>query len=75
MSNLESREAKDVIEELIPTLKIETRQPLVLPILVSEGIAKYTEQIVIGFTDELPELIEAMKRIDGFCTGGRRTRR
>ena len=60
--NPEIPEAKDVMEEMIASLKVETRRASVLLILVSKDIAKHTEQLVIGFTDELAELIEALDR-------------
>lgn len=55
-------EAKDVMEEMIASLKVETRQASVLLILVSKDIIKHNERLVIGFTDELLELIEALNR-------------
>jgi hypothetical protein len=55
-------EVKDVMEEMIATLKDETRQASVLLILVSEDIIKHYEQLVIGFADEPLELIEAQNR-------------
>jgi hypothetical protein len=64
MLKFEVPEAKDVIEELIASLKVETRQGMILSILVSENLAKYAERIVLGFIDELPELMEAINRIE-----------
>ena len=72
LSNLEDPEAKGVVEGLIATLKVETRQAMVLSILVSENIAKHAEQIVIDFTDELPELIEAINRIQAATAEARK---
>jgi hypothetical protein len=37
---------------------------MILSILVSENLAKYAERIVFGFIDELPELMEAINRIE-----------
>lgn len=62
MYNLEAAEAKDVMEELNASLRIETRQALIILTLVSEDIAKHAQHYVIGFADELPELIEAVNR-------------
>jgi hypothetical protein len=55
-------EEKKLIEEMIAGLKVETRRSLVLSIKISEKIAEQAEQLVIGFVDELPDLIEAIDR-------------
>jgi hypothetical protein len=72
MLKFEVPEAKDVIEELIAALKVETRQALVLSILVSESLAKHADRIVIGFIDELPELLEAINRIEAATAEARK---
>jgi hypothetical protein len=55
-------EEKELIEEMIAALEVETRQSLVLLIMISKKIAEQAEQLVIGFVDELPDLIQAIHR-------------
>jgi 6-phosphofructokinase len=60
--NPEVPEAKDVMEEMIAALKVETKEAMVISTLVLREITRHNEQFVIGFTDELTELIEALNR-------------
>jgi hypothetical protein len=60
--NPEVPEAKDVMEELIAALKVETKETMVISTLVLKQINSHHEQFVIGFPDELTELIEALNR-------------
>jgi hypothetical protein len=60
--NPETAEDKNVIEKLFTALKVETKETTVISILVLAEITKHHERFVIGFTDELTELIEAINR-------------
>jgi DNA polymerase III delta prime subunit len=60
--NPHTREEKDVIEKMIAALKVETKEAMVILTLVLEEVTMHHEQIVIGFTGELTDLIEAVNR-------------
>ena len=55
-------EEEDAMEEMIAALKVETRQALVISILISRNIVKHQEQLVIRSTDELTGLSKALSR-------------
>jgi hypothetical protein len=58
----ETAEGKSVIEKLVAALKVETKGAMIISILLWEEIIKHHEQFVVGFTDELAELVEALNR-------------
>lgn len=55
-------EAKKAVEGLIPTLKAEAREAKIILIMVEEEVSRNAEQMVVGFTGELAELIKAINR-------------
>jgi predicted nucleic acid-binding protein len=72
---LNRAEKRNVIEKLIAALKVETKETMVISTLVLEEITSYHEQFVIGFTDELTELIEALNRNHAATDGARKATR
>jgi len=55
-------EAKKAIEEFITALEAETKESIIIAILVMEEVTRHAEQMVAGFTGELAELITALNR-------------
>jgi hypothetical protein len=51
-----------VIEGLITNLEAETKDTMVISILVMEEVTRHSEQIVAGFPTELAELSKAIRR-------------
>jgi len=60
--NPKTPEEKNVIEKLIATLEVETKETMIISILVLEMITRHHEQFVFGYTGELAELTEALNR-------------
>src|SRR5882724_13642424 len=55
-------EIRKVIEGLITNLEAETKDAMVISILVMEVVTRHPEQIVAGFPTELAELSKALSR-------------
>jgi hypothetical protein len=73
--NPQTPEEKDVIEKMIAALKVETKEAMVILTLVLEEVIRHHKQLVIGFTGELTDLMEAVNRSQAATTEARKATR
>jgi hypothetical protein len=73
--NPQTPEEKNVIEKMIAALKVETKEAMVISMLVLEEVTRHHEQFVIGFTGELTDLIEAVNRSQAATAEARKATR
>ncbi len=59
-----SEEHKGHIERGATSLKAQTRNSMILSILIAEAIERHSEQLALQFTEEPAALIEALKEND-----------